>query len=191
MALSTTCLWASLDDLKPWLGLTATDVAHDAMLEQRANAVTEELERETGRIYVSRSITERPDGLGRAVLALRGYPNVSIAAFTRDGEAVSSDDYVLDADAGLIWRKAGAWDSAVGLYSVTYTAGYARASLPALVLQVGVDLLRARYLTWGNNADVFSYQAQAGGGVIQPVADWVSIRKQLNLLKYEYRVGVA
>lgn len=191
-----------MDDLKPWLGLTASDVAHDAMLEQRANAVTEELERETGRIYISRSITERLDGLGTAVLALRGYPNVSISSFTRDGEAVSSDDYVLDADAGLIWRKAGAWgrpvtdrlnawESAVGLYSVTYTAGYARAALPALVLQVGVDLLRARYLTWGNNADVFQYQAQAGGGVIQPVADWVSIRKQLDLLRYQHRVGVA
>ena len=46
MALSATCLWASLNDLKPWLNFAATDVQHDAMLEVWANAVTEQVERE-------------------------------------------------------------------------------------------------------------------------------------------------
>lgn len=202
MALSATCLWESVNDLKPWLGLSAAvDVAHDAMLEMRANAVTEEVERETGRIYVSRSITETLSGTGTAMMALRAYPNVVISSFTRDGVAVSSSDYILDADAGLLTHKytawgrptdlANVWGTSPGLYSITYTAGYARASLPASVLQVAVDLLRARYLTWGNSSDVFSYQAQAGGGTIQPVSDWISIRKQLDALRYEYRVGVA
>ena len=192
MALSATCLWESVNDLKPWLGLSAAvDVAHDTMLEARANAVTEELERETGRVYVSRAITETLDGTGTPFLLLNGYPNVVISAFTYNSVAVEATTYALNATTGIVTRKSGVWTEAPGLYSITYTAGYARASLPALVLQVGIDLLRARYLTWGNSSDVFSYQAQAGGGTIQPVSDWISIRKQLDALRYEYRVGVA
>lgn len=201
MALSATCLWASLNDLKPWVKLSpAVDVSDDVVLTQLAEAVTLELERETGRIFVSRSFTETLSGTGTSMMALRAYPNVAISAFTRDGVAVPSSDYVLDADAGLLTHKytawgrptdlANVWGTSPGLYSITYTAGYARASLPANVVQLGIDLLRARYLTWSNSADVFSYQAQAGGGTVQPMSDWTSIRKQIDTLRYEYRVGV-
>ena len=57
MALSATCLWSALSDVKPWLKLAATDVAHDAVLEGLCNAVTEEIEQATGRIYLTRTIT--------------------------------------------------------------------------------------------------------------------------------------
>lgn len=191
MALSATCLWASVNDLKPWLGLSAQmDVAHDAMLEARANAVTEEIERETGRIFVTRSFTEVLDGTGTSELCLRGYPAVVVSAFTLNGTAVAATDYTLDADAGILKHETGVWTKGTGNYSITYTAGYARASVPASVVLLGVELLRARYLTWSNNADVFSYQAQAGGGTVQPMSDWVSIRKQIDALKHEIRVRV-
>lgn len=190
MALSATCLWASLDDLKPWLNFSAADVQHDAMLEVRANAVTEEIERETGRIYVSRSVAETLDGPGHALLWLRGYPVTAIGSLTVDGVAVSSDDYVLDADGGCLKRKSGNWAKGIGNVAITYTAGYARAALPASVLTLGVELLRARYLAWSSNGDAFQ-SVQMGGTTLTPLVDWVSIRKQLDALRHEHRVVVA
>lgn len=188
MALAATCLWASLTDLKPWLSLAATDVAHDAMLEVRANAVTEEIERETGRVFVSRSITQTLDGPGGPLLYLRGYPVTAVSSFTLDGDAVSSEDYVLDADAGILKRESGVWTAGVGNYVITYTAGYARASLPSSVLTLGAELLRARYLTWSANGDAFQ-SVQMGGTTLTPLTDWVSIRKQIDALRHEFRVG--
>ena len=74
--------------------------------------------------------------------------------------------------------------------SVTYTAGYTRTSAElADVKLLAIDLLRARYLTWGNNADVYSYQAQAGGGTVQPMSDWISIRKKMESIAKGVRVG--
>lgn len=190
MALSSTCLWASLADLKPWLGFSASDVAHDAMLEARANAVTEEIERETGRVWVSRSITETLHGTGTALLYLRAYP-VSALTLTCDGVAVDAADYVLDAEAGILTRKAGVWTKGVGNYAAAYTAGYARASLPASVVMLGVDLLRAKYLTWGTGSDVFPSQQINGVGSFSPSVDWIGIRKRIDALRYAVRVPVA
>ena len=192
MALSVTCLWASLADIKPWLTFAPTDVAHDAMLEVRANAVTEEIERETGRIFVSRSVTETLDGTGHALLSLRGYPVTAVGTFTASGVAVAASDYVLDAEAGLLKRAAlgGVWTPGVGNYAISYTGGYARASLPASVLALGIELLRARYLTWSSNADVYQ-SVSMGGTTLQPIVDWVSIRKQIDALRHEYRAVVA
>lgn len=192
MALSTTCLWASLADLKPHLRLSSMDVADDVVLEARANEVTEELERETGRVWVSRSITETLSGTGTRVMYLRAYPvTAPLTTFTLDGVAVDTADYVLDADAGILTRRSGVWTAGVGNYAVSYTAGYARASLPASVVMLGVDLVRAKYLSWGTNVDVFQTQTLGGGGTLQPVVDWVSIRKRIDALRYEQRVPVA
>lgn len=190
MALSPTCLWATVAELKPWLTFGPQDVAHDAMLETRANAVTEEIERETGRIYVSRSVVDTIDGPGHGLLYLTGYPVTALTSITVDGTAVDADDYVLDAAAGIVKKKSGVWARGVGNHVATYTAGYARASLPASVLTLGIDLLRARYLTWSSNADVYQ-SVQMGGTSLAPQADWISIRKQIDALRCEHRVGVA
>lgn len=191
MALSATCLWASLDELKPHVRLGPIDVQHDTLLMARANEVTEEIERETGRVFVSRAITETLDGTGTSYLTLRGYPVTALTTFTLDGVAVSTDDYVLDADAGWLKRKSGVWTKGVGNYAVSYTAGYARASLPASVVMLGIDLLRAKYLPWVSGADVFQ-SLQAGPASVQAMTDWTSIRNRLRTLRYEYRVeGVA
>lgn len=191
MALSATCLWASLAELKPHLRLSAVDVADDEVLEARAEEVTEELERETGRIFVSRSVTETLDGRGTAVLYLKAYPvTAPLTTFTHDGVAVDTTTYVLDATRGLVVKKSGTWVVGVGNYAVAYTAGYARASVPKSVLMLGVDLLRAKYLPWGAGADVYS-QVAMGGTTLQPLTDWTSIRKRIDALRYEVRVGVA
>ena len=190
MDLSATCLWADLNELKPWLTFAPSDVNHDEMLKVRANAVTEELERETGRIFVTRSLFETLDGPGHALLYLRGYPVTAIASLAVDGVAVAVDDYVLDAQAGILTRKSGCWPKGIGNIAAGYTAGYARANLPASVLTLGAELLRARYLTWSSNADVYQ-SVQMGGTSLSPQADWISIRKQIDALRCEHRVGVA
>jgi hypothetical protein len=192
MALAATCLWGSLDEIRPWLNLPDPG-GHDAMLVVRANSVTEELERETGRVFVSRSLTQTLDGTGTAVMALRGYPVTAISAFTLNGVAVPTDDYVLDSEAGLIKRAStyGWWAAGVGNYSITYTAGYARTALPASVLTLGIELLRARYLSWNSNSDVYQSVSFQGGGTLSPLTDWVSIRKQIDALRHEYRVVMA
>lgn len=193
MALSDTCLWASVDELKPWLGLsTAVDVAHDTMLETRAEAVTQEIERETGRIFVTRTITgEVHSGRGGCRLELRYYPVTSIAALTEDGVAVDSDEYSLDSATGVITLLNGrTWSTLdVKNISCTYVAGYARASADlADVKLLAIELFRARYLGWSTNADVFQ-QASIGGTTLQPLSDWISIRKKLESLATAVRVG--
>lgn len=192
MALSATCLWASLDELKPYLSFTPVDVAHDTMLELRAEAVTQEIERETGRIFVTRTIADEVhSGTGSRRLELRYYPVTSIAALTEDGVAVDSTAYSLDGDGGVITLLNGRTWSTVDLRNIscTYTAGYARTSAElADVKLLAIELLRARYLTWRTNTDIFSYQAQSGVGSVQ-VADWVSIRKKLDSLATAVRVN--
>lgn len=193
MALSETCLWASLNDLKPYVRLTAFDVDHDDMLALRAEAVTQELERETGRIFVSRTITgERHTGTGGTRLELRYYPVTSIASLTEDEVAVDSDDYVLDGARGVLTRLGGqTWSTlAAGNIRCTYVAGYARddATLADVKL-LAIELLRARYLTWGTGSDVFPSQQINGVGSFSPSADWISIRKKLESLATAVRVG--
>jgi len=189
MALSATCLWATVADLKPWLSFASTDVQHDALLERLAGSVTEELEKRTDRIYVSRSITETLDGKGSSELWLRGYPVTAISTFTVDGVAVDAADYVLVAEAGILKRKTGVWATGVGNYAITYVAGYARASLPDLVVTLGAKLLKLRYRSWSADTDVFNAVQFGGGQSIQPFSDWASIKDELDLLRYEFRVG--
>jgi uncharacterized phiE125 gp8 family phage protein len=191
MALSDTCLWAALTDIKPWLPIHATDAAHDTVLEALANAVTEQIERETGRIYLTRTITsETQSGDGTPLLLLRRYPVTSITTLTENGEAVASTAYWLESNAGILTKYDGlTWSTEdVGNIVCTYVAGYARASIPASVLSLGIDLLRARYLTWSSNTDVYQ-SIQLGATNLSPLVDWVNIRKQIDALRYEYRVA--
>lgn len=193
MALSATCLWASVDELKPYVRFTpGVDVDHDQMLELRAEAVTQELERETGRIFVTRTITnEIHTGTGSRRLELRYYPVTAITTLTVDGAAVDSADYSLDSATGVITLLNGdTWSTLdVKNISCTYVAGYARTAADlADVKLLAIELFRARYLGWSTNLDVFQ-QASMGGTTLQPLADWISIRKKLDSLATAVRVG--
>lgn len=203
MALSATCLWAALADVKPWLRLTVSDVEHDVLLEMLANSVTEELERETGRVFVSRAITERFDSLDwRRVdgqqarrFTLRGYPVSTnpLTTFTIDGTAVDADDYALDTEGGVVRLLRLPLTSASGISDVvvTYTAGYARASLPATVLQLGIEMLAFRYSDWSAGANAVQ-SMRMGGSEYIPRSSWpYHIKDAIAALRYEFRVVVA
>ena len=191
MALSTTCLWASVAEIKPWLRFAPTDVADDVLLEAWMDAVTEQIEADTNRIYVSRSITETRSGDGGTRLELRRYPVTAVTSVTLDGTAIAAADYALDAEGGILELQAGTFSATEpGNLVIVYTAGYARASVPKRVLTLGIELLRARYLSWSSNADVYQ-SVQMGGTSLSPQTDWISIRRQMDALRYECRIGVA
>lgn len=190
MALSAHCLWASVGDLKPLLGLHPADVGDDVTLEQIAEAVTADLERETGRVFVARALTDRIVGDGRPALVLRGYPVDSITTITEDDVAVASTEYRLDVATGLLWRESGVWRRDAVIV-VQYVAGYARTAVPSDVLALGVDLVRAYVLARKLNLDVLNYQSQAGYSAISASTDWALLRRRIEALRYEARIRVA
>lgn len=199
MALSATCLWDDLSALKPWLRLVVSQVEHDQVLEQLANSVTEELERWTARVFVSRAISETFDSTeqigaqrGCAVrrFVLRGYPVTTspLTTFTIDGVAVDADDYVLDASAGIV-RLLRTYGSETGLGDVVagYTGGYARASLPATVLQLGAEMVAFRYSDWCAGANA-AQSVQFGPVQYVPRSSWpYHIKDGLDALRVEVR----
>lgn len=188
MALSATCLWATVGEIKPWLRLEPTDVAHDDMLALRAESVTNELERETGRIFVSRAVTEVRNGHGRRRLELHRYPVTAITSITLDEEVLSTDDYSLESEPGIVTLVTGVWTEDVANVTVVYTAGYARASVPSEVQELALDLLKIKYATWGTNTDTYS-SVGIGGTTLQPAGDWVNIRKRIDAIRTAIRLG--
>lgn len=194
MALAATCLWASLNEIKPWLRLNADDVRDDAVLEVLANSVTEEIERITARVWVSRAITERFDSKGRTQFVLHGYPITTnpLTTFTVDGTAVETDAYTIDTASGIVTFTGGPRSSSVGTDNVviTYTAGYARASLPATVVQLGIEMLAIRYQDWNAGANAAA-AIQIGSQTYTPRSSWsYHILDGLNDLRREVRGGV-
>lgn len=192
MALATTCLWASLADVKPWLKLAVTDVQHDTVLDALCNAITEELEQATSRIFITRSITETLDGTGTSQMHLIGYPVTAVSSFTNEGTAVPTADYHLDSAAGILKRDSdvSVWEAGTANYAITYTAGYARASLPARVVQTGLELLRHRYADWAAGADTVTALSM-GGQSYTPRSTWpYQVRDAIDALRHEYRVAV-
>lgn len=199
MALASTCLWASLSDVKPWLRLAPSDVDHDVVLEQLANSVTEELEAMAHRVFVSRAISETFDSrervgnvMGGAVLrfVLRGYPvtTAPLTTFTIDGVAVDADDYVLDAAAGDV-RLLTTYSSETGIGDVVvgYTAGFSRATLPARVAQLGAEMLAFRYQDWSAGANAVQ-SLRLGGSEYIPRSSWpYHIKDAIDALRVEVR----
>lgn len=202
MALAATCLWATLDDVKPWLRLVPAQVDHDAVLEQIANSVTEELERMTDRVFVTRAISETFDSTetlgarkGAPVwrFVLRGYPVTTspLTTFTIDGVAVDADDYVLDAARGEV-RLLRAYGSATGIGDAVmgYTAGYSRSTLQDTVRQVGAEMVAHRYQDWCAGANA-AQSVQFGSVQYVPRSAWpYHIKDAITALRHEVRGGV-
>ena len=199
MALASTCLWASLDELKPWLRLAVSDVQHDAVLEQLANSVTEEMERLTARVFVTRAIAETFDStetvgaIRRCAVrrfTLRGYPVTTdpLTTFTIDGVAVDTDDYVLNTRTGdVTLLRTYASEYGVGDVAIGYTAGYSRSTLPATVLQLGVEMLAFRYQDWSAGANA-AQSVQFGPVQYVPRSAWpYHVKDALEQLRLEIR----
>jgi hypothetical protein len=135
----------SLADAKNHLNITTT--THDEELRGFVDTVTDLIEHVSGSV-IRRSVVETHSGAYKPALLLRQPPVMSIASVTENGTTLAATDYSLDADAGLLYRMAGAylpsrWRAGVKNIVVTYLAG--RASVPAPVREAALDLIRINW----------------------------------------------
>ena len=148
LATRTTSL-CSLAALKAWLAQGGLSSAlDDARLVPACDAASEELERQTGCVFVTRTVTETRNGDNRSVLKLRARPPVAVTSLTIGGSVVPASSYSLDPDLGLLWLTTGAFPAGFGNVVVVYTAGYGAqdaATLPADVVRACLDLSKAIY----------------------------------------------
>lgn len=102
------------------------DVSRDEKLREALETATELCEDFTGRCYRRRTVVESYDG-GKTGLILRKTPVQSITSVTENGGTVSSTGYVLDSNAGILYRGTTAgsssWTSGAQNITVTYVAG--------------------------------------------------------------------
>lgn len=187
MALASTCLFADLDELKPWLKIPASTTQFDAILEDLANAVTEEIEAKTGRVFVQRTVTERVHGDGTARAQLTYFPvAVPITSFTVEGEDLTDEEYVLDAQRGTVVLLDGyLFPRSLGALAVEYTAGYPRATVPARVKRLAREMVKIWFDEWQVGA-IATSSVSVGASTMVLKPGWpYHVREALDDLKRE------
>jgi uncharacterized phiE125 gp8 family phage protein len=121
----------TLAELKAYLNISGS--GSDTLLEGFVDRASQEIETKCRRKLRKRTYTdERYDGDGMSpVLKVREYPIVSVTSLYddtgRDFEAVSlidSDDYEIDADAGMVTRTDSVFAKGTANIKITYLAGY-------------------------------------------------------------------
>jgi len=154
----------TLAQAREWCLQDASDDTRDAILSLCADAASERLERETGRVFKRRTLTETvsADGVGR-VLYLRRFPVVSVASVTIDGQLAAASSYAVDADAGRIFTADGAaFPGGVQNVVIVYDAGYDAASLPSDVVELALQLTARLFKMRSRGGSSFE-QVSVGG----------------------------
>lgn len=150
----------SLAAVKAYLAITSDE--KDAVLVQLADAVSERIESSTGRVFVSRSLTDVLNGDGTQRIALRYMPVQSITSLTIKDSPDSTPvaytngtDFDVDNTTGLIRFRNGCVPRGFQNVTVTYVAGWAEqggAALPADVYQAGLDYVKVEWNQFDANA---------------------------------------
>lgn len=122
-----------------------TSDADREQLQWLCLVASEAVERELGRVFMRRTVVETHTGSG--VLVLRSTPVLSVVSVTESGTALTASDYLLDSDAGILYRgsTSGAWSWAAGLRNVvvTYLAGFA--DPPKIVRKVALNAVQGMW----------------------------------------------
>lgn len=175
MALSPRALFSDLGVVRDYVGTpgsTPSEVQYNAKLEMLVNAISEEIESKTGRIYMQRTVQEQREGPNSHVLMLRAWPVISITTFTIDGAAVSVSDYALDNEHGIISMRTGPilWDPyGPARIALAYEGGYAEANMPGRVLSLALDMIKLRFDEWRLGAtSATSVNIGANSMIIKP-----------------------
>ena len=157
----------SLAAARAYVGVTDEgDTAHDSLLTQIADGVSESFEQATGRRFVTRTLTEYHDGHGDAVLFLHYFPVISVtsikvrrspsdAAF----ETVDSASYRIALDRGAITFHDDHLDVGRSNVEVIYSTGYGAqdaATLPGDVYLAALDMVKALYTEAASGAQAAS-----------------------------------
>jgi uncharacterized phiE125 gp8 family phage protein len=164
----------SLDVVKAHIKATAT--THDAVLARFADAVSERIETFTQRAFVTRARTETIDGSGRASIRFSTYPVISVTTLSyrntlRDAFVdYLASDFVLDGQTGTVHLVCGEFPrsplAVKGVLSVGFGAQDS-ATLPADVVQMGLDYVKFLYDRWKSDAIALgSVNVAAGGSAV-------------------------
>lgn len=135
----------SIEDARAALNLATSDRTPDEEIRLYVQAATEIVEDLVGPVLTA-SVTEKHTGGGYALGLFRKA--TAITSVTEDGTALTSGDYSLDPNSGLLWRGtypgAGTWsaDTTAGI-TVVYTVG--AAVVPPSVILAGRELVRHLY----------------------------------------------
>jgi hypothetical protein len=140
----------TIDAMNREIGNTSGDNSFTFSLIDAASSVVSDLcNRVFGRETVEQKIRlVRPTD----VIILRRCPVVEVASITLDGEALTTDEYEINSENGLLHRlsgdRRGAWPW--GLIVITYTGGYllpgqTNCNLPARVERATLELARTMW----------------------------------------------
>lgn len=141
----------SLSTLKTWMGVTNLNSKEDERLVVAADAASEEIENQTGRRFVIRTLTETFSGRWQTTLYTKFAPISDGAAvtITVDGSALSTSAFFVEEDTGVIeLLNYARFNKGQKNIVVTYPTGYDKKdgqNLPRDVVRAGVDLAKAIY----------------------------------------------
>ena len=137
----------TLATVKDEIGIT--DDTADARLQRWIDEASERIETYLGRVLASETVRETFRLTGApGCLGLARRPVAAVASIGVDGAALASDQYEIDATAGLLYPISG--DQRVRWFGytviVTYTAGYTSISaLPRPIEAACLGLVRHRW----------------------------------------------
>lgn len=162
MATATNTLF-TLAQVRTWVGITdAADTSQDAVLERIADGVSAFWERETKRIFVSRTVTEIVDGNGGRKLYLRHFPVTSFTSLSvrrsptdTSAETLDTSYYRCRLDMGVVDVHSTRLNVGVGNVTAVYVAGYGAqgaAGLPQDVFRAQLDMVKLIYDEKSQNA---------------------------------------
>lgn len=174
----------TLEQVRTWVGITdAADTSQDTVLERIADAVSAFLERETLRVFVSRTVTEILDGDGGKMIYLRHFPLTAFTSLTirrsptdASPETISTDSYRAKLSTGQVDVHSTYVSRGVANVTAVYTAGYAAqgaAGLPQDIVRAGLDLVKLIYDEKAHNA-VSASSVSLGGMNFMLKPSWPS-----------------
>jgi len=132
------------DNIKDELAL---DNAMKGRTERLISWISARAETIAGRKLTSEERTQYLPGTGTSRLILPVWPVTELASLIIDtthqfdGDAVSSDEYFLDSDTGIVHFYNRAIPLGINMVKVVYTAGWTEATLPGDVLQACIEAI--------------------------------------------------
>ena len=148
MATLASNTWLSLADTKEYLGISSGDTDNDDLIINMINRATTLVETYLDRVILTATYTnEVYEGTGSPYLFLRQYPVTALTSidyrtenYQSSYETLDTTEYDYRADNGVVRRNAN-FRSVPAEYRVTYTAGYAAASVPQDLSLAVLDLI--------------------------------------------------
>jgi|GEM_PF-3847508 len=164
MALADNALVDLDTELKPYLGIDASDTDYDLRLEALINSVSQLVQTYLGRTLISTAYVDQVlNGRPSVYLFLPSWPVTEWTSVEIDSaevtETLTEDtDYVVDMARGVLERIDGSdWDTGMQSIVVNYTAGYALADVPQdikllVMARVGAEWQRQKSALWGQTS---------------------------------------